>query len=299
MPADIARTTSFTPLSTLEPTHKSTNLYLRLCCDRNRQTFVSRQYAAYPFRLSNVFRLDLKDPTWAYLYIMNTSPGLLAGDKLRVFVELEVNANLYLTDQSATKVHSMPTPDAIAQVFYTIKVKAGAKLEFIPEPLILYANSRLEQTTQVTLHPTGQLFLSELILPGRLARNEFYEFHSYFNHLEVMSPEGDLIFCDAMRLEGKLNQFKNHFLFATMPVMLNIITVIPSINLKELIADLDSFVLLYALKLTAGNSILPNCNGLLIRAVSDSVTSLKAYTQHALNCVRRISCQTSLPEIPK
>ncbi len=230
---------------------------------------------------------------------MNTSPGLLAGDKLRVSVQLEVNANLYLTDQSATKVHSMPTPDAIAQVSYTISVGAGAKLEFIPEPLILYADSRLEQSTQVRLHPTGQLFLSEIILPGRLARNELYQFHSYFNHLQVMSSEGELLFCDAMRLEGKLNTFKNHLLFAKMPVMANIITVIPSINLKELVADIDSFPLLHALKLTAGNSLLPNCNGLLIRAIADSVSSLKDYTQYVLNCVRRISGQTSLPEIPK
>lgn len=291
-------TKPFIPLSTLESPQKSTNLYLRLCCDRNHQTFVSRQYAAYPFRLSNAFRLDLKDPNRAYLYIMNTSPGLLAGDKLRVSVQLEVNANLYLTDQSATKVHSMP-PDAIAQVSYTISVGAGAKLEFIPEPLILYADSRLEQITQVTLHPTGQLFLSELILPGRLARNEFYQFHSYFNHLQVMSSEGELLFCDAMRLQGKLNTFKNHLLFAAMPVMANIITVLPSINLKELVADIDSFPLLHALKLTAGNSLLPNCNGLLIRVIADSVSSLKAYIQYALNCVRRISGQTSLPEIPK
>lgn len=114
-----------------------------------------------------------------------------------------------------------------------------------------------------------------------------------------MSPEGELIFGDAMRLEGKTNPFKKHLLFAAMPVMANIITVIPNINLKELVAELDDFPLLHTLKLSAGNSLLPNCNGLLIRAMADSASSLKAYTQHALNCVRRISGQLSLPEIPK
>jgi len=37
--------------------------------------------------------------------------------------------------------------------------------------LILYTDATLEQITQVRLHPTGRLFLSEIILPGRLGPN--------------------------------------------------------------------------------------------------------------------------------
>lgn len=276
---------------------RSFNLYLRLGCDRHHQTFVSRQYAAYPFRLSNVFRLDLSDLDRAYLYIMNTSPGLLAGDQHQIAVQLEANAKLYLTDQSATKVHSMLS-DATAQVSYTISVGAGAQLEFLPEPLILYADSRLEQTTQVTLHPTGQLFLSELIVPGRLARNEVYQFHSYFSRLQVVSPEGELIFGDAMRLAGKSNRFKHDPLFAALPIIANIVMVLPDISLKALVA-LDQFSPPEPLQFTAAHSFLPNCNGLLIRAMANNVNVLKAYTQHTLNCTRQISAQSPLPVIPK
>jgi urease accessory protein len=281
------------------PAANSFNLYLRLCCDRHRQTFVSRQYAAYPFRLSNVFRLDSADLARAYLYIMNTSPGVMAGDLHRIFVQLEANTKLYLTDQSATKVHTMPTTDAIAQVSYTFNVGAGAQLEFLPEPLILYKNSTLEQTTQVTLHPTAQLFLSELVVPGRLARHEIYQFHAYLSRLQVLSLDGELIFGDAMLLEGNLNPFKQHALFSALPAIANIVAVLPQLDLQAFVTALEKFAIADPLSFAVGHSCLPNCNGLLIRAMSDNVNTLKTYTQYALNCVRQLGGQTPLPHIPK
>jgi urease accessory protein len=290
------------------------NLQMRLCCDRQQQTIVSRQYAAYPFRLSNPFRFETADLERAYLYIMNTSPGLFAGDDYRIHVQLEANTKLYLTDQSATKVHSMctvampttatpttamPTAAETAQVSYLLNVGAGAQLEFLPEPLILYKKSTLAQSTQVTLHPTAQLFLSELIVPGRLARQEIYQFHTFSSRLQVSSPAGELIFADAMHLEGNQNRFKQHPLFSALPVLAMIVAVVPKLNLEALSAVLDQFSVEDPSKLVTGYSRLPNCNGLLIRGISDNANTLKTYIQYALNAVRTIGGQSRLPHIPK
>ena len=277
---------------------KTTHLYLRLSCDRDRRSVVSRQYVTYPFRLSRTFRLDPTDPEHAYIYIMNASPGLLAGDNLRVCLQLDANTNLYLSDQSATKVHSMPTGTA-AKTIYEIAVGAEANLEFVPEPLILYTDATLEQITQVTLHRTGRLFLSEIILPGRLARGEFYRFRHYFSRLQVTSPTGELLFADAMRLEGKLNQFKENSHFSSLPALGNIFIVLPNIDLKLLSIELEDLNAANCLEMIAGSSFLPGCNGLFVRAMANSVSVLKTYIRYALDCVRRVSGQPSLPEIPK
>lgn len=275
---------------------KTTHLYLRLSCDRDGRSVVSRQYVTYPFRLSRTFRLDPTDPNHAYIYIMNASPGLLAGDDLRVCLQLDTNTSLYLTDQSATKVHSMST-GTTAKTVYEIAVGAEANLEFVPEPLILYTDSSLEQITQVTLHRTGRLFLSEIILPGRLARGESYRFRHYFSRLQVTSHTGELLFADAMRLEG-LNKFKENS-FSSLRAIGNIFIVLPDINLKLLLTELEDLKAADCLEMIAGSSLLPGCNGLFVRAMANSASTLKTYIRYALDCVRRASGQPSLPEIPK
>lgn len=274
------------------------DLDMCLSCDLGGQSIVTRQYVNYPFRLSQTFRLDAADLNRAYLYIMSVSPGLLAGDNLRVHLQLDANTSLYITDQAATKVHCMPV-GTLAKVFYEIVVGAEANLEFVPEPLILYADATLEQITQVRLHPTGRMFLSEIILPGRLARGEFYRFHSYFSRLQVTSLSGELLFTDAMRLAGKLNLFKEHQVFSSLPVLCNIFIVLPNIDLKLLIAKLEDLKATNCLEISAGSSLLPHGNGLFVRATATSTHTIKTYIRYALNCVRSVSNQPALPKIPK
>lgn len=270
-------------------------LDLHIGRDRVGQSFVHRQYATYPFRLSRALRLDPLDTHRAYLYLMNASPGLLADDTLQLRVQLDDQTSLYLTDQSATKVHTMAV-DRIARIRYDLHVGAEASLEFVPEPLILYKDANLEQTVQVTLDPTGQLFLSEIIVPGRLARGESYQFRHCLSRLQVSAPDGSLIVADAMRLSGH-NRFADHPLFAPLPMLASVIIVLPDVDLQPLCQALAA--LATNPKLMLASSRLPNCNGLLVRAMAASVSTLKTTVHHALNSMRCVSGQPTLPEIPK
>lgn len=265
--------------------------------DRLGQSFVHRQFATYPFRLSRDLRLGSVDTNRTYLYLMNAAPGLLAGDDWWISVRLDAGTNLYLTDQSATKVHRM-TIDQCARTFYDISVGENATLEFVPEPLILYANAALEQVTKVNLHSTSQLFLSEIIVPGRLARGEIYQFQRCLNRLQVYDQSNNLLFADTQHLLGKGNRFRNNKLFAAFPVLANVIVVLPMVDLPSLISALELTVQTKQ-SIAVASSPLPNCNGLLIRAMAETTSSLKRYIRDALNCVRQFTQQPTLPEIPK
>lgn len=276
------------------------DLYLRLQRDRDRRTFAARQYATHPFRLSNVFRLDPQHPERAYCYIMNTSPGLMAGDHFRLGIHLHPGTQLYLTDQSATKVHRMPVPDSQATVNYALTVDADASLEWVPEPLILFGESTLDQHLTVTLHPTGRLFLCEAIVPGRLARQEFYQFHRYTSRWQIRSPDGHLLMGEAMRLEGQGNPFPTSPLFASLPIIATAIAIYPDVDLQKLTAECDR--LLYPADpatFTAGYTVLPNCNGVMIRAMGDRISRIQTQFAALLGAFRHLSGQPSLPEIPK
>ena len=283
-----------------EITRYKHNLELNLKCDRAfNQTICHHQYTTYPLRLSPVFRLEGVNSNRAYLYIMNTSPGLLAGDELNLSWQLAANTNLYLSDQSATKVHPMPQIATKALTNYQIEVHAGATLEFVPEPTILYTDSALEQNIQIKLHPTAKLFLSEIILPGRLARGESYQFRYYFNRLRVTDLIGKLLLTDAMRLEGKLNPFNNNQLFASLPIIGNAIAILPDIDLKLLSTNLESISAANSPQLTVATSILPHNQGLVIRALANKTIELKNYFRTALDCIRTLTHQSPLPYIPK
>ncbi len=281
------------------PKVSSPQLELIVGCDRNLQSFALHQYAAYPFRLSRCFRFDAEASQRAYFYLMNASPGLLANDRIEMKVKLNNHSQLYLTDQSALKVHSMPTPGSCAQVLQQIEVGKNACLEYVPEPIILYADAELTVRSHLTLHPTAQLFWSEMILPGRLARKEWYDFRHYRNRLQVSAPDGTLLFSDAMLLTGQGNPFTHQSLFCSLPVMANVVTVLPEIDLAKLMALLSTFQLVNPQQLQASYSTLPNCNGLLIRATADNTSNLKTYIHFVLNQIRQLTHQPLLPEVPK
>ena len=274
-------------------------LELNLKCDRTNKTICAHQYTTYPLRLSTVFRLDGANTNRAYLYTMNTSPGLLAKDELKISLQLETNTNLYLTDQAATKVHPMPIEHSQATVDLQIELRREASLELVPEPVILYSDAALTQNISVKLHPTAKLFLSEIILPGRLARGESYQFRYYFNRLKITDLTGKLLFTDAIHLQGKSNPFKDNKLFAPLPIMGNAIAVYPDLDLELLSKELEEIQVTNFPDLMVATSILPSDCGLLIRAFANKTIQLKQYFNLVLNCIRNLTERVNLPYVPK
>lgn len=267
--------------------------------DRPSQTICTHQYTTYPFRLSPIFRLDGVNTNRAYFYTINTSPGLLAGDELNIALQLEENSNLYLTDQAATKVHPMPIINSKATVNYDIILRSHARLEFIPEPIILYSDAVLEQNIAIKLDDSAQLFLTEIILPGRLARGEFYQFRYYFNRLKVSNLSGELLFTDAMQLEGKSNIFQDNKLFTPLPIMGSAIAIYPDLNLKLLRQELEIIQVNNCPDIMMGISILPSDRGLLIRAFAKKTREIKQYFYFALKFIRNLTNQPELPYVRK
>jgi urease accessory protein len=274
-------------------------LELKLQCNQLGQTIIADQYSTYPLRLSGVFRLDEADTDCAYLYLINTSPGLLAQDDLKMFLNLAANSRLYLTDQAATKIHAMPQTETKATTIWRIAVGTGASLEFVPEPVILFAEAALEQTTQITLHPQAALFWSEILFPGRLAREEYYDFRHYYSCLEIYSAQGELWFRDAIHLTGKDNLYRHHDLFATEPILANLIMVQPQIHLAELSQKIANLASDNCKGILVANSTLPENKGLLIRVMAAKTSLIKKYITEVLNCVRHLSDRSPLPYIPK
>ena len=295
------------PTNALEQSHGLAQslrpqLALALGCDRAGKTVLTHRYMAYPLSVSPIFRLEPDRPSnRAYLYRMNTSPGLLSGDAIGVSLQLSAGSQLYLADQSATKVHTMSQPEARASLTYSIELGEEATLEFLPEPLILFADAALTQTMEIVVHESAGLSLGEIILPGRLARGEFYQFRQYLSRIRVRSAEGKILFVEAMNLSGRDNRFTQSALFATGRVLGSLILILPTAiataeNLAalgrniELLADSEA-----ANSLCLASSVLPGDRGLFVRAIASTTRELQSCFRSAVNYVRKLRNQAQLP----
>ena len=276
-------------------------LELQLQCNSEGKTIVTHQYETHPLLISSPFRLEgeTSNDRRAYLYLRNNSPGLFAGDELNISLNLQEKTKLYLTEQSATKVHPTTMPGVKAKVNYQWTIAKDAMVEFVPEPVILYRDSALQQTTQVKMHPTACFFGSDLILPGRLARGESYQFHFYDYCLEVYSDTGELWFKDRMYLTGKDNPFSDSALFASFPIWGNAIAIMPQIEVNLLKNTIDRLLDNNSYDLVAATSVLPYNKGVLIKVLSDRTQSIKMYWHSVLNALRKLNHQSCLPRIPK
>ena len=264
------------------------------------KTVLSHRYMAYPLSVSPVFRLEESGPNArAYLYRMNTSPGLLAGDKIGMSLQLAADAQLYLAEQAATKVHTMPDLAAQAVVNNWMEVGDRATLEFLPEPLILFADSALTQSTEITVHATSGLTLGEIILPGRLARGESYQFRQYLSRLQIKSPAGKVWFAETMRLLGQNNRFAKSALFASGAVLGSLVLILPEAiatpkNLADLSATIDKLIEPDG-SVDLASSVLPEGRGLFIRAMAQTTREMQACFRGAVNAVRKLRSQPQLP----
>jgi len=331
--------------TTANRTEGKPQLSLTLGCTPTGKTVLKQRYMSYPLSVSPIFRLDEQhvqstvdsDRTTAaphtdkahhtgraYLYRMNTSPGLLAGDRLNMALTLENNSSLLLADQAATKVHTMPTNGPTerrtARVNYSIEVGDRATLEFFPEPLILFTDAALQQTTNIRMHPSAGLSWGEIVLPGRLARGERYQFQTYWSRLQISasgvetvskqeqsekraSPAKErTLFVENMKLLGKNNPFAQNDLFANTSVLGSLILVLPEAiatekNLSALAQQIDQLSRPNDLTndLTLASSVLPSGNGLFVRAIAQTTRDLQAAFKAAANSVRQLRKHPPLP----
>ena len=121
----------------------------------------------------------------------------------------------------------MPDSETHATVHYSINLDKNSTLEFLPEPLILFEDSDLQQTTEIAMHREAGLCWGEIVLPGRLAKGEVYQFRRYLNKTKIRFLDGERWFTETMNLTGKGNRFASSPLFASAPVLGTLILVLP------------------------------------------------------------------------
>lgn len=122
--------------------------------------------------------------------VINPGGAYFGADRYGIEVDVEEDASLLLTTQSATKVYR--TPQGPARQDMTLRLGPGAVLEYVPDQLIVYRGGSYLQDTRVVMDPSASVLLAEVITPGWSPTAEPFRYDRLGMRTEVtVDPGGD------------------------------------------------------------------------------------------------------------
>ncbi len=165
------------------------------------KTVIREQYCRVPLFIQRAIYLEETLPEMAYVYIISPSGGILQGDRYSIDITLSNNALAHVTTQGATRIYKMEKNYGTQIV--NIKVGEGSYLEYIPDQIIPFRNSRFYQEVELSVHDNATLIYSETIVPGRVASGEKFEYDICYIKTIARSHLGNHRFIDIIKLEPK------------------------------------------------------------------------------------------------
>lgn len=134
----------------------------------------------------------------AWAYASTFGGGLVAGDRVRIQVEVESQAVGVVTTQASTKVFHQQDGNGATQEL-NATVDDDGLLLVLPDPLTCFADAIYTQVQRFTLAPRGSLVLLDWFTCGRGASGERWAFESY-DSLNVVSVAGREVMFDRTKL---------------------------------------------------------------------------------------------------
>ena len=141
-----------------------------------------------------------KDPT-ATVYIMESSGGMVAGDRNDITVKLAPDSRVRLTQQSALKIYPSHTGETC---LYKIDVEIAerARLEWMPEVIIPFVDAKFQVDTTLRVSADSTILWGEIIAPGREKRGEIFDYTSFRSNFKIFVAD-ELIAFDSLHFSPR------------------------------------------------------------------------------------------------
>lgn len=199
---------------------------------------------------------------------------------------------MHVSTQAATVVHSMPTGSATQRV--RIQCETGSYLEYLPDPQILFPDSRCRSEIAVRLSGDAVAVVSDSFLchdPAGRAET----FSAYFSEIVIENAAGKALAVDRLKINGQA--FRDSCpgtsgSFAAQGTM-----IIAGLDFaSRAVADELQKIKLNRDEAVIGSSQLPKSAGILVRVLTKDGSSLKRVL-HMAWCAARLSLKGSPPAV--
>ena len=235
---------------------------LELQLNNNDKTNVTKQFSQVPLQVQRALYPDRMIPEMAYIYIVSPSGGVLQGDRYRTDITLENRAMAHITTQGATRVYSMDTNFA-TQIF-NISVKNGSYLEYIPDQIIPYRNSRYYQEVNLNIHSNSTLVYSEVMTPGRVAMDESFEYDICFLRTKCTDEENKIKIYENSKIVPKIQKISELGILGIYPIVGTVYVLTKKKTISELRSILSEKIESNE-RISCGISTISDESGIIIR----------------------------------
>jgi urease accessory protein len=144
-------------------------------------------------------------PGWFDTITLNTSGGVVGGDRLHTLISVGDGARATISAQAAERFYRALPDSAPSFVRTTVEIGSDAAAEWLPQETILFDRCALDRRLTIDIAP-GSWFLGvEMLVFGRTAMGERVITGHLRDVIRVRRGE-DLLLHDAIRLDGEVDQ---------------------------------------------------------------------------------------------
>ena len=227
---------------------------------------------------------------------MSPSGGVLQGDRYRMDISLANNAVSHITTQGATRIYKMDSNYATQLI--NINVGKDSYLEFIPDQIIPYQNSRYYQKVLLDVDPSASLIYSEIIVPGRVAMGELFSYDICYLKTIGRDIEQKIKFIDSCMLKPKNQDMNMLGIFGKHTVLASVYILSKKKYVDVLNQKINS-MLKNNDEIYGGSSVLPDDSGLLVRMLCNSSELIKTEIYSIVRIARKEILNANFTSIRK
>ena len=143
-------------------------------------------------------------PGWFDATTLNTSGGVVGGDRLHSQISVGVGARATVAAQAAERFYRSLPGSAPSVVRTALAIASGAAAEWLPQETILFDGCSLERRLIVDMAEDAWFLGVEMLVFGRAAMRERVTSGRLRDLIQVRRG-GDLLLHDAIQLEGEVD----------------------------------------------------------------------------------------------
>lgn len=284
-------------ISQLDVGKSGKNGFLKAEFEVNSQgeSIVRNLYTEMPLHVQKSL-LSKDDSGLSFMYIMSSSGGIIQGDRYKMEITMKKNSQAHITTQGATRIYSMDSN--WASMWSKITLEENSYLEYIPDQIIPYKDSKFFQQTELIVDETATAIYSEIVTPGRMAMNENFDFEICYLKTEINDKNGAKIILDISNMEPKKQEIKKFGIFGKYDILGSIYIVSNEKSILELESKISE-VLKTNKKIFGGLAISNLNRGILVRILGVETTSVREIITEIVRIVRKKIINKDFYEIRK
>ncbi len=244
---------------------------LHFATDESGRTHIAKQFAPYPFHVCRPFYVTGDAAGMATVYVQSCAGGIFEHDRLGLRLQTEQGSQAHVTTSASTIVHSMPLGGARQDV--NLVAESNSVIEYLPDPMILFAGSRIDSTVNVVMADSARVILSDAFLMHD-HRDQGEAFDWLRSEIVVRDVDDRVLVRDRIRIDGKSMLTKRPGVtgrFAAQASFMCLQRGLTAAMLAPLRVALDAIDDIYA-----GVSLLPSGVGVFARILAADGIALRA-----------------------